>query len=43
MEKPKKKPISEKYDDKLAVSGSFLDIIKASAKHADNKAVKKKH
>ena len=33
-EKPKKKSRGE-YEEKLAVNGSFLDIIKASAKHAD--------
>lgn len=30
-----------KYDEPLATSGSFLDIIKASAKHADNNSKKK--
>ena len=41
--KPKKdKPRGGKYEDKLAVNGSFLDIMKASVKHADSKAVKKK-
>jgi hypothetical protein len=29
------------YDEKLAVKGSFLDIIKAAAKNADNKSAKK--
>ncbi len=42
-ENPKKdKPRAGKYEDKLAVKGSFLDIMKASVKHADSKAVKKK-
>ena len=32
-----------KYDEKLAVKGSFLDIMQASMKHADkNSAPKKK-
>ena len=40
-EQPKKpapkKPRAKKYDGKLAVKGSFLDIIKASVKDADKK------
>ena len=39
--KTKKKPRPEKYDDKLAVSGSFLDVMKAAAKNANDKNVKK--
>ncbi len=31
-----------KYNDKLAVKGSFLDIIKASVKYANNKTADKK-
>ncbi|MEO6833126.1 MAG: hypothetical protein ABI378_11440 [Chitinophagaceae bacterium] len=34
------KPTKErpkKYDDKLAVKGSFMDVIKASVKDAENK------
>ena len=31
-----------KYDDKLAVYGSFLDIMKASVKDANNKRAAKK-
>ena len=38
--KPKKKDRGE-YDEKLAVNGSFLDIMKASAKHANAKSAKK--
>jgi hypothetical protein len=37
-----KKPAAPKrpkeYKDKLAVNGSFLDIIKAAAKHANSKS-----
>ncbi len=29
-----------KYDEKLTISGSFLDVIKASTKHADNNSKK---
>jgi hypothetical protein len=36
--KPKR---AEKYDDKLAVNGTFLDIMKASAKDANKKSAKK--
>ena len=39
-EKPKKKSRGE-YEEKLAVNGSFLDIIKASAKHANSQSAKK--
>jgi hypothetical protein len=35
--KPKNKR-PDKYDEKLAVSGSFLDIMKATGKEATNKA-----
>jgi len=38
--KPKKK--RGQYDEKLSVNGSFLDILKASAKDANNKSVEKK-
>ena len=38
MKKPKK---AGKYDIQFAVTGSFLDVLKASASHA-NKKVKKK-
>jgi len=34
--KKKAKPRAKKYDEKLAVSGSFLDVMKAAAKHANN-------
>ena len=43
--KKKVKPVkkrSAKYDEKLQVNGSFLDIIKASVKHADINSAKKK-
>ncbi|MBF9252163.1 hypothetical protein I2I11_02545 [Pontibacter sp. 172403-2] len=32
----------KKYDEKLKVKGSFLDIMKASVKDADKKSAKKK-
>ena len=34
-EKPKK------YSEKLVVNGSFLDVVKAAAKNANDKSVKK--
>lgn len=41
-----KKPQTEnargKYEEKLAVKGSFLDIMKAAMKEADEKPKKKK-
>jgi len=41
--KPKKeKPRALKYDDKLAVNGSFMDIMKAAVKDANSKPLKKK-
>jgi len=43
--KKKAKPQSKqsaKYDEKLAVNGSFLDIMKAAVKHADNHSAKNK-
>ena len=46
MATPKKKAAKRKkrgdYDKKLAVKGSFVDIMKASMKDADNKSAKKK-
>jgi len=30
------------YDEKLAVNGSFMDIMKAAAKHADKNSSKSK-
>jgi len=36
-----KKPRANKYDEKLEVSGSFLDVMKAAAKNANNKSGKK--
>lgn len=41
--KPKEPKKRGKYDEKLAVKGTFLDIMKAAAKNAnDNSAPKKK-
>ena len=45
MEKAKKeKPKKErgKYDEPLKVNGSFLNIMQAAVKDADNKSAKKK-
>ena len=39
--KKAKKPGRGKYDEKLAVNGTFLDIMKAAAKNANDKSVKK--
>ena len=39
--KPKKKRANG-YDEKLAVNGSFLDIMKAAAGHANDHSTKKK-
>jgi hypothetical protein len=36
-----KKDRGGKYDEKMAVKGSFLDIVKASVKHAENNSAKK--
>lgn len=44
MAKAEKKATGKKrgkYDEKLQVKGSFLDIIQASMKHADNHSAKK--
>jgi len=43
MAKEKKKTTKKKpaQNDKLAVNGSFMDLIKASVKHANNKSAKK--
>jgi hypothetical protein len=38
----KKKPRAIQYDEKLAVSGSFLDIMKAAGKNAQDKSAPKK-
>ena len=38
--KPKKKR-AEKYDNKVSVKGSFMDIMKASADHAKKNHPKK--
>ena len=35
--KPLKNKRAKKYDEKLAVSGSFLDVVKAAAKNANKK------
>jgi len=40
-EKPKKERATN-YNEKLAVNGSFLDIMKAAVKDADKKVEKKK-
>jgi hypothetical protein len=42
--KKKAKPKKERgnYEEKLAVNGSFMDIIKASVKDAKKKSAKKK-
>lgn len=46
MAKDKKKKAVKKergnYDEKLAVSGSFLDVMKAAGKHANTKSAPKK-
>ena len=40
--KKKSKPARpENYNEKLVVNGSFLDIMKAAAKNANSKSVKK--
>ena len=42
---PKKAPAAKKrgkYDEKLAVKGTFLDLIQASMKHADKNSKAKK-
>jgi hypothetical protein len=39
--KPKKER-AEKYDEKLKVNGSFMDIVKAAVKDADKKSAPKK-
>jgi hypothetical protein len=41
VKQPKKKRAT-KYDEKLAVNGSFLDIMKAAVKNAESKSTKKK-
>lgn len=40
--KPKVEKPRGKYEEKLVVKGSFLDIIQASVKNANDKAAKKK-
>jgi hypothetical protein len=37
-----KKPREEKYEEKVIVTGSFLDIMKAASKDATNKSAPKK-
>lgn len=32
---------ADKYDEKLAVTGSFIDVMKAAAKNANDKSIKK--
>ena len=36
------KPCATKYDEKLAVKGSFIDLIQAAVKDAKNKTAEKK-
>jgi hypothetical protein len=40
-DKKSKKSRANKYDEKLAVTGSFLDVVKAAAKNANKKSSKK--
>jgi hypothetical protein len=40
--KPKTEKARGKYEEKLVVKGSFLDIMKAAMKEADEKPKKKK-
>ena len=40
IKKPKKKAVNS-TSVKFAINGSFLDIMKASAKHANNNSAKK--
>lgn len=40
--KPAKKPRAKKYDEKVAVKGTFLEIMKAAAKNANDNSAKKK-
>jgi hypothetical protein len=47
MPKDKKKKLvkkerPDKYDEKLSVSGSFLDVMKAAGKDANTKSAQKK-
>lgn len=37
-----KKPRAKKYDEKLAVNGSFIDIIQAAVKQSKDKTAAKK-
>ena len=39
--KPAAPTRSKEYKDKLAVNGSFLDIMKAAAKNANDKSARK--
>ena len=42
-EKPKKERVKRgKYDEKLAVKGTFLEIMQAAVKHADKNSGKNK-
>ncbi len=38
--KPSKTNRAKKYDEKMAVSGSFLDVMNAAAKNANDKSAK---
>jgi len=40
--KIKKKVRADKYEEKLTITGSFKDLMKAAAKDATNKAAPKK-
>jgi len=42
MSKSKKKKRSDKYDEKLAINGSFEDVIKISTNYTPPKKEKKK-
>ena len=40
--KPDEKKKRGKYDEKLAVEGSFMDIMKSAVKHREKNTAKKK-
>lgn len=42
VSKPKERKKRGKYDEKLAVKGTFLEIMKAAAKNANDKSAPKK-
>lgn len=41
MKKAKTSKKPKKTEEKLAINGSFLDVLKASASHANKKTMKK--